>query len=219
MPTEAVTKVTALQIPSQPTERHENLTALPTGAIVLQVDHITNTACPPSQSCKASDMSLSCWNMEVNVTILLLVLAGLLILVLFYRVLLLRHRLGVAQARNALEYCSFYHVAHYSLKHPDPPPPLPVVNPLVTHPLPDLTPPNGHLSQGPPVVPAPVIFNLTPPPPPPPPLLSPAPPVIYTTPPSPQSDMAVYSRIGALRLSRHSGVSQTQVVLFEHSSL
>ncbi|XP_078145600.1 uncharacterized protein LOC144542545 [Centroberyx gerrardi] len=97
----------------------------------------------------------------------------------------------------------------------------------------------------PPPLPLPLPPALPLPPPPalsPPPLLPPPPlpqthpvitlplplplPVIHTTPPSPHpswgasSDADVYSRIGAFRPSRLSSLSsQTQVVLFEHSSL
>ncbi|KAI4879664.1 hypothetical protein NFI96_009449 [Prochilodus magdalenae] len=221
VPTELVTEVTALQIPSHPTERHGNLIVLATGPIHLKTDHLPSTGGPSSQGCKTS-VSHGCWGLEVKVAIVLAALAGLLILALFYRVLLLQHKLRTAQARNALEYFGFYHMAHYSLKELDLPP---IVTPIVTPPSPESHappkvsgPPSPVVPEPPPPVPPPLI-PLPPPPPPAPPLLPPPHPIIFTSPPSPHSDAEVYSRIGALRSSRLSSLSQTQVVLFEHSSL
>lgn len=191
MPTEAVTETT----PALPVKSFDELTA--------------------SDSCTSLAISLACW--EVNLALILVVLAGFVILVLFYCVLLLRHKLRLAQAGNALEYFSFYHMANYSLKPLHELPGLPSVN---------IDPPVEVPPSAPPPVAAPshpVIPSLFPPPPPlssRPPSVVPLPhPIIYTTPPSPQSDAEVYSRIGTLRPFRHSSVSQTQVVLFEHSSL
>ncbi|XP_029921541.1 extensin-like [Myripristis murdjan] len=94
-----------------------------------------------------------------------------------------------------------------------PPPPLPLPPPPVLPPPPALPPPP--LVRPPPLPPTPSLISL------PLPL-----PVIHTTPPSPHlswgasSDADVYSRIGAFRPSRLSSLSsQTQVILFEHSSL
>ncbi|KAK3523504.1 hypothetical protein QTP70_001166 [Hemibagrus guttatus] len=179
--------------------------------ILPNVGHKPSTEGSPSDSCK----TLACW--DVNVALVLVVLAGFLILVLFYCILLLRHKLHLAQAGNALEYFGFYHMANYTLKHPHEPPGLSLVNSSPPVEAPSSSPP-------PPVVPSqPVIPPLLPLPPPPssrPPSILPLPhPIIYTTPPSPQSDAEVYSRIGTVRPSRHSSMSQTQVVLFEHSSL
>ncbi|KAL7844201.1 hypothetical protein SRHO_G00227400 [Serrasalmus rhombeus] len=185
------------------------------------MDHKPSPGVPSSQGCKTSSGSNGCWGLELKVAIILMTLAGLLILALLYRILLLRHKLRMAQARNSLEYFGFYHMAHYSLKELNLPP---VVTPMVTSPPPDphtppqaSPPPSPVLPAPPPVIPP--LIPLPPPPPPPPPLLPPPHPIIFTTPPSPHSDAEVYSRIGALRPSRLSSVSQTQVVLFEHSSL
>lgn len=195
MPIEAVTEKTALQIPTQPLESFDGLIS--------------------SDSCKSLAVSMACW--EVNVALIFVVLAGFIILVLFYCVLLLRHKLRLVQAGNALEYFSFYHMANYNLKQIHELPSLPSVNIDPPVEVPPCSPP-------PTVVPSdPVIPALLPAPPPlssRPPSVVPLPhPIIYTTPPSPQSDAEVYSRIGTLRPFRHSSVSQTQVVLFEHSSL
>ncbi|KAK7131217.1 hypothetical protein R3I94_016370 [Phoxinus phoxinus] len=94
--------------------------------------------------CGISTLPRVCWDFELGLAVVWVVLAGLLILALLYRVLLLRHRLRVAQAGNALEYFGFYHMAHYDLKEPS----LPVVTPS----LPSPPPP---------------VLHLTPPPPPP----------------------------------------------------
>ncbi|XP_042634892.1 uncharacterized protein LOC109046293 isoform X2 [Cyprinus carpio] len=140
---------------------------------------------------------------ELNLAVVLMVLAGILILALLYWVLLLRHRLRVAQAGNALEYFGFYHMAQYDLKEPN----LPVVTPSLPSPPPPVPQPPVHVT------------------PPPPHMLYASAPIIHTTPPSPHpscgasSDAEVYSRIGVLRPSRLSSVSQTQVILFEHSAL
>ncbi|XP_017347351.1 uncharacterized protein LOC108278465 [Ictalurus punctatus] len=209
MPTESVTEATAIQFPTQSVESSD-------GLISQHIEQVPSAEGPPSDSCKTA-VSQACW--EVNVAFMLVVLAGFLILALFYCVLHLWHKLRLAQAGNALEYFGFYHMANYSLKHQHEPTSLPSVNtdPPVQvppcYPPQTVVPENSH----------PVIPPLLPPPP----LLSSRPPsavplphpIIYTTPPSPQSDAEVYSRIGTLRPARHSSVSQTQVVLFEHSSL
>ncbi|XP_029940605.1 formin-1-like isoform X2 [Salarias fasciatus] len=208
----------------------------------------SHTPQPPGSCNSAGPAGKSCGNLDVRVAVLLVTLAGALILLLLYKLLQLRHRLRVAQARHALEYYSFFHSATYTLKHPtalpDPPtkngslpeaaPPAPIAAatakpttpdpPSQSHPLPPLPLPP------PPVLPPPTRH----PPPPLPPAL-PAPPVlslplplpaIHTTPPSPHlswgacSDADVYSRIGAFRPSRLSSLSsQSTVILFEHSSL
>lgn len=159
-----------------------------------------------SVGCRTSALPRVCWDFQLSLAVPFIVLAGILILVLLYWVLLLRHRLRIAQAGNALEYFGFYRIAQYDLKQPN----LPVV--MTSPPSP---------SPSPPPPPHPPVFHVTPPPPP---LLYVTPPVIHTTPPSPHpscgaaSDAEVYSRIGVLRPSRHSSVSQTQVILFEHSA-
>ncbi|XP_026995683.2 uncharacterized protein LOC113638581 [Tachysurus fulvidraco] len=180
------------------------------------VGHKSSTEGSPSDGYKTLTVFQSCW--DANVALVLVVLAGFLILVLFYCVLLLRHKLRLAQAGNSLEYFGFYHIASYTLKHPLETPGISFVN------MDSLPVEANSCSPPPTVVPShPVIPPLLPPPPPlssQPPSIVPLPhPIIYTTPPSPQSDAEVYSRIGTLRPSRHSSVSQTQVVLFEHSSL
>ncbi|KAG9265547.1 uncharacterized protein LOC111193852 [Astyanax mexicanus] len=230
VPTESVTEVTALQIPSQPEERHRKLIVLATGPILLKTDHLPSPVGPASsQGCgRNSGGAHGCWGLEVKVAIVLVALAGLLILALFYRILILRHRLRVAEARNALEYSGFYHMAQYSLKELDLPPVTPpVVTALITQQPPTPSeapspPPPDIASPSPPLPPAeivPPVLPLPPPPPPLPPMPPPSHPIIFTTPPSPHSDVEIYSRIGALRPSRLSNLSQTQVVLFEHSSL
>lgn len=208
MSTETVTEMTALQFPTQPVERFD-------GLILQHVEHIPSAKGPHFDSCKTSAVSQACW--EVNVALMFVALAGFLILVLFYCVLLLRHKLRLAQAGNALEYFSFYHMANYSLKQLHESPGLPSANTISPVEVSPCSPP-------PTVVPNHLAISPLLPPPPPfssrPPSIVPLPhPIIYTTPPSPQSDAEVYSRIGTLQPSRHSSVSQTQVVVFEHSSL
>ncbi|XP_041666201.1 max-binding protein MNT isoform X2 [Cheilinus undulatus] len=186
----------------------------------------------------------SCWSPDVRVVVLLVTVAGVVILLLLYRLLQLRHRLRMARARHALEYHSFFHSATYTLKHPDPRLDLPTKNGSI----PDTTPP---VLTVPPTatvapLPPPPTSSLPPLPLPPPPVLPPPPlhappslpppapvltfplplPVIHTTPPSPHlswgacSDVDLYSRIGAYRPSRLSSISnQSKVILFEHSSL
>lgn len=148
-------------------------------------------------------------------------------------------RLRLARARHALEYYSFFHSATYTLKHPKP-----TQEQSSKFQIPEATPPLQNVTEVTPTV----IVPLPPPPrdppptlllPPPPvmnpPSLPPAPPVlglpfplplIEATPPSPHlswgacSDADVYSRIGAIRPSRLSSLSnQSKVILFEHSSL
>ncbi|XP_062340590.1 protein enabled homolog [Osmerus eperlanus] len=108
----------------------------------------------------------------------------------------------------------------------EPPPKLVIHAPVTPLPPPPASPP--------PTLPPPPHRVLPPPPILPPPPLPPTPPlvalpfplpIIHTTPPSPHlswgagSDAEVYSRIGAFRPSRLSSLSQTQVILFEHSAL
>lgn len=204
------------------------------------------TAAPPPKACSSpGPAGTSCWNLDVRVAVLVLTLAGVVIVLLLYRLLQMRHRLRLARARHALEYHSFFHTATYTLKHPEPCLERPAKNgalPEAPQPghaqlktedtptavtLPGLSapPPPPSLPTPPPVLP----------PPPPPPLHPPLSsvvslplhlPVIQTTPPSPHlswgacSDVDVYSRIGAFKPSRLSSVSnQSRVILFEHSSL
>ncbi len=160
-----------------------------------------------SMGCRTPNLPHVCWDFELSLAVVLMVLAGILILALLYCVLLLRHRLRAAQAGNALEYFGFYHMARYDLKELN----LPVVTPSLPSP--------------PPPVPPPPLLHVTPPPPS---MFYMSGPIIHTTPPSPHpsavscgasSDTEVYSRIGVLRPSRPASVSQTQVILFEHSAL
>ncbi|XP_028830224.1 uncharacterized protein LOC114786849 [Denticeps clupeoides] len=110
-----VTDMNPLQIPAQPLQRKENLLPVGTDSIPEQVGHLTS----PETTCETPAVHSACRTLDVNVIALLMTLAGALILVLLYRVLLLRHRLRLAQARNALEYCSFFHTAQYTLKEPE----------------------------------------------------------------------------------------------------
>lgn len=204
MPNETITETTATQLSSQPVESID-------GLIFQHVEKAPSAKGPPSDICKTWAVSLACW--EMNVALMLMVLAGLLILVLFYCVLLLQHKLRLAQAGNALEYFGFYHMANYNLKPLHEPPGLPSVTidpPVAVSPC---SPPPTVVPSHPVIPPPPTLSSR-------PPSVVPLPhPIIYTTPPSPQSEAEVYSRIGTLRPFRYSSVSQTQVVLFEHSSL
>lgn len=189
-----------------------------------------------SRPCSSSGLGKPCWSLDVRVAVLLVTVAGAVILLLLYKLLQLRHRLRLARARHALEYYSCYHAATYTLKDPG----LPEVLPTKTGNVTEVTPPVQMVTPvtpatntplPPPPVPLPPPPDLPPPPLIPPPPLPPTPallslPVIHTIPPSPHpswgasSDADVYSRIGAFRPSRLSSLSsQTQVVLFEHSSL
>lgn len=140
-----------------------------------------------------------------------------------------------------MEYCSFFHSAAYTLKHPAVSQDLQVKNGKI----PEATPPVQNAQEvttsainslpSPPQMPLPSAPVLPPPPLYPPPSLPPTPPVpahplslpvIQTEPPSPHlswgacSDGDVYSRIGAFRPSRLSSLSNhSKVILFEHSSL
>ncbi|KAA0720008.1 hypothetical protein E1301_Tti008365 [Triplophysa tibetana] len=207
MPTELVTQSTALQIPAQTVDR--NLIVLGMSDVSVRKPSSSNQS---ALGCWTNTLPRVCWDLELSVVVLFMVLAGFLILALLYWVLTLRHRLRVAQAGNALEYFGFYHMARYDLKEPGPQPALPVVTTQVS----------TSSSSPPLLVPQPP-FHLTPPPPSP--RLYLPPPIIHTTPPSPHlscgagSDAEVYSRIGHLRLSRPSSVNQSQVILFEHSAL
>ncbi|XP_042250358.1 inverted formin-2 [Thunnus albacares] len=255
-----VTSSTSLQIPPQPETailRNRQSILLDTiqplsqaiinpkrrmeGPVQSQTPQPPRTCSSPGQNGK------SCWSLDVRVAVLLVTLAGVVILLLLYRLLQLRHRLRLARARHALEYHSFFHTGTYTLKHPTPCEDVPTKNgtvpeedsqpiqtvsavtPAAITPLP---PPPVPL---PPLLPLPTPPALLPPPLHPPPSLTPTHPVltlplplpvIHTTPPSPHlswgacSDADVYSRIGAFRPSRLSSLSsQSKVILFEHSSL
>ncbi|KAG7240864.1 hypothetical protein INR49_023438 [Caranx melampygus] len=240
-----VTSSTPLQIPSQPslhpilvdTIQPVLIQALISPQRDMEGPLQPQTPQPPRTCGSPGPAGKSCWSFDIRVAVLLLSLAGVVILLLLYKLLQLRHRLRLARARHALEYYSFYHTGTYTLKHPapcqDPPTKngtipetsLPVqtvttVTPVTITPLPP--PP---ISSPPPLpLPPPPVL---PPPATPPALAIPLPlPVIQTTPPSPHlswgacSDADVYSRIGAFRSSRLSSLStHSKVILFEHSSL
>ena len=151
-------------------------------------------------------------------------------------------RLRLARARHALEYYSFFHSATYTLKHPTST--QSQSSQSSKFPLPEATPALPNVTEVTPTVMVPMppsardprpTLLLPPPPVVPPPSCPPNPPVvrfpltlplIEATPPSPHlswgacSDADVYSRIGAIRPSRLSSMSnQSKVILFEHSSL
>ncbi|XP_056587144.1 uncharacterized protein LOC130407862 [Triplophysa dalaica] len=128
MPTELATQSTALQIPAQTVDR--NLIVLGMSDVSVRKPSSSNQS---ALGCWTSTLPRVCWDLELSVAVLFMVLAGLLILALLYRVLTLRHRLRVAQAGNALEYFGFYHMAQYDLKELVPQPALPVVTPQVSH--------------------------------------------------------------------------------------
>ncbi|XP_051960467.1 uncharacterized protein LOC127627901 [Xyrauchen texanus] len=213
MPTELATESTVLQTPAQMVDSNRNLTILKTNDVPFRKSSSLNQS---SHGCRTSALPQVCWGLELNMAVLLMVLAGLLILVLLYRMLLLRHRLRVAQAGNALEYFGFYHMAQYDLKQPGQPPLTEAAPQVFTSPV---TIPSPSTVIRPPSIHPPLQLS----PPPPAHLLHL--PIIHTTPPSPHpscgagSDAEVYSRISFLRPSRPSSVSQTQVILFEHSAL
>lgn len=254
-----VTSSTSLQIPPQPqapVARNQHPILLDTiqPAVVQAIinanrgmDGSLQTPQTPNSCSSPGSAGKSCWSLDVRVVVLLVTVAGVVILLLLYRLLQLRHRLRLARARHALEYHSFFHSATYVLKHPEQSQDLPTKNgmtPEATSPVPTPTPvtlaatitplPTPPMSPPPPL-PLPPPPALPPPPlHPPPSLPPPAPvlgfplplPVIHTTPPSPHlswgacSDADVYSRIGAYRPSRLSSISnQSRVILFEHSSL
>lgn len=135
-------------------------------------------------------------------------------------------RLRLARTRHALEYYSFFHSATYTLKHPKP-----TQDQSFKFQIPEATTPLQNVTEETPTV----MVPLPPSPSMPPPSLPLAPPVlglpfplplIEATPPSPHlswgacSDADVYSRIGAIRPSGLSSLSnQSKVILFEHSSL
>ncbi|XP_061589477.1 amyloid beta A4 precursor protein-binding family B member 1-interacting protein [Cololabis saira] len=200
---------------------------------------------PPRSCSSPGPAGKSCWNLDLRVAVLLVTLAGVVILLLLYKLLQLRHRLGLARASHGLEYSSFYYRATYTLKPftsvqdvpvkngtaPEYTPPIQTVTavtPAVITPVPPPpVPPQPILSLPTPALPLPAV-HPTPSLPQTPRVLSlPLPlPVINTTPPSPHlswgacSDVDVYSRIGAFRPSRLSSLSsQSTVILFEHSSL
>ncbi|XP_061118066.1 protein TonB-like [Conger conger] len=138
---------------------------------------------------------------EASLAVVLAVLAVAVILILLCAVLLLCFRQRWAES-SSMQYINFYHSARYTLKEPCPSPPQPGPR-APTLPLP------------PPPTPTPPLPQFHPPTP-----------FIHTTPPSPLlpgQDMGVYARIGAMRSSRppsaSGGGTQTQVILFEHSSL
>ncbi|XP_020491740.1 uncharacterized protein [Labrus bergylta] len=249
-----VTSSTSLQIPPQPQTpvfRHPTLpdTIQPAvaQAIINPKRGMEGPLQTPQTPRACSSGGKSCWSLDVRVVVLLVAVAGVVILLLLYRLLQLRHRLRMARAIHALEYHSFFHSATYTLKHPEPCLDLPAKNGL----LPETIPPVHTVSQ---VIPTATVTPLPPPPMssppplplPPPPALPPPPlhappslppaaavlpfpfplPMIHATPPSPHlswgacSDVDVYSRIGAYRPSRLSSISnQSKVILFEHSSL
>ncbi|KAM6975158.1 uncharacterized protein LKV04_014586 [Tautogolabrus adspersus] len=253
-----VTSSTSLQIPPQPhtpvfRNQHPILLDTIKPAVVQAIINPKRGMEGPLQTpqtprtCSSPGAGKSCWSLDVRVVVLLVAVAGVVILLLLYRLLQLRHRLRMAQARHALEYHSFFHSATYTLKQPEPCLDLPAKNGL----FPETTPPVHTVS---PVIPTATVTPLPPPPMssppplplPPPPVLPPPPlhtppslppaaavlafplplPMIHTTPPSPHlswgacSDVDVYSRIGAYRPSRLSSISNhSKVILFEHSSL
>ncbi|XP_031433540.1 proline-rich receptor-like protein kinase PERK2 [Clupea harengus] len=168
MQPEHVTALGSLQIPSQPVRLHESS---PQGRGQLSPP----LGSSPQAPCVASVLPPTCWTLEVAAVVLLMTVAGVAILILLYMVLLLRHRLKVAQAGNTVEYWGFFRSARYSLKEPRPPQVFPVPTTVVT-PGPDVT--------APPVIESKPLADLPPcvslaqhqPPPPywePPPSLSP----------------------------------------------
>ncbi|XP_023842925.1 PR domain zinc finger protein 2 [Salvelinus sp. IW2-2015] len=246
-----VTSGTPLQIPPQPVPKNRHPILLYSIQPLLRETVISKEGHPhpqpdSPQTCGTQGPGQSCWSLDVRVAVLLAIVAGALILILLYRLLQLRHRLRLAQARHALEYYSFYHTATYTLKDPR---------------LPQILPTNGDAIEVTPVANpvAPIVVTPVPPPPvsPPPTLPLPPPPILSLPPrlPSPSStastpsptlfltlspsapahhphhptsphqswgassDAEVYSRIGAFRPSRLSSLSRSQVILFEHSSL
>ncbi|KAL2099758.1 hypothetical protein ACEWY4_004152 [Coilia grayii] len=166
MQPEQVTALEALQIPSQPmyllTSHVVEHDSLPQGQSQLSPPLGTSSQAP----CMVSVLPATCSRLEVSVVVFLLTAAAVAILVLLYWVLLLRHRLKVAQARHAVEYWGFFRSARYNLKEPG----LPEAFPL---PVMDITPAaNGvapHATDSKPQL-------STPPPPPEPPAQPPSPP-------------------------------------------
>lgn len=246
-----VTLSTSLQIPPQPeTAAHPVLLDTIQAQAIINpkrgMEEPLQTPQPPRTCSSPGPAGKSCLSGDVRVAMLLLTVAGAIILLLLYRLLQLRHRLKLARARHALEYCGFFHTATYTLKHPAPCQDLSAKNGTVPEAMPPaqtqiLLTPTAINPQPSSTVPSPPPLPLPPPPvlPPPTPhtplslpstpavLALPLPlPVIHTTPPSPHlswgacSDVDVYSRIGAYRPSRLSSLSnQSKVILFEHSSL
>ncbi|CAN9504795.1 unnamed protein product [Ophioblennius macclurei] len=170
----------------------------------------SHTPQPPGSCNSPGTTGKSCGNLDVRVAVLLVTLAGALILLLLYKLLQLRHRLRLAQARHALEYYSLFHTATYRLKHPTPPPEPPTKNgclhqadasvPIIAtraKPSEIVTPdppPQSHTLLPLPLPTPPVMPHPPRQPPPPLPPMLPAPPVlslplplpaIHTTPPSP----------------------------------
>ncbi|XP_042365867.1 uncharacterized protein LOC121960281 [Plectropomus leopardus] len=251
-----VTSTTSLQFPPQPdTAGLQHPIPLDTVQPVLAqaiinpkrgMEGPVQTPQPPGTCTSPGAAGKSCSGLDARVAVLLVTVAGAVILLLLYKLLQLRHRLRLAQARHALEYYSFYHTANYTFKHAGSCQDLPTKNgtvPEATSPVQIVTPVTPTITaplppppvSSPPPLPLPPPPVLPPPPLHPPPSLTPTPsvlafplplPVIHTTPPSPHlswgacSDAEVYSRIGAFRPSRLSSLSnQSKVILFEHSSL
>lgn len=82
-----------------------------------------------------------CWCLDVRVVVVLVTLAGALLLLLLYRLLVLRHRL--ARCRPDLRYHSFYHSARYTLKDPGLPYTLPDTGDIKNTELPRTLPGTG----------------------------------------------------------------------------
>ncbi|XP_019738927.1 uncharacterized protein LOC109523898 isoform X2 [Hippocampus comes] len=187
----------------------------------------------PSRTCRSSEaVGKSCWSLDARVMMLLVTLAGAVILWLLYRLLQTRHRLKMASARHALEYCSFYHAATYTFKHPPsyeklsngnvahavpPVPTVAIAIPVAATPLPPIPVALPAPMAPPPASVHPEVSSLQ---------VTPPLPATQTAAPSPHlswgacSDVDVYSRIGAYRPSRLSSLSShSKVILFEHSSL
>lgn len=62
------------------------------------------TAAPPPKACSSpGPAGTSCWNLDVRVAVLVLTLAGVVIVLLLYRLLQMRHRCVVCVQRLALE--------------------------------------------------------------------------------------------------------------------
>ncbi|XP_048115284.1 disintegrin and metalloproteinase domain-containing protein 15 [Alosa alosa] len=131
----------------------------------------------PQAPCVASVLPARCWTLEVGVAVLLMTLAAVVILALLYWALLLRHKLKVARAGNALEYWGFFRSAQYNLKEPGLPEAFPVAMTTVVTPGPDVAAPPATDSLKPPLGPPPPQPLSTPPQHwPPPPYLEPPPP-------------------------------------------
>ncbi|XP_062410359.1 uncharacterized protein LOC134100893 [Sardina pilchardus] len=150
---------------------------------------------PPSSSpqappCVASVLAARCWTLEVGLAVLLMALAAVVILALLYWALLLRHKLRVARAGNALEYWGFFRSARYDLKQPGPPEAFPLAVAAVVAPGPDVAAPlqttdSSKTPLGPPPPVSPLPQDWPPPYSEPPPPLHPPPPLPPSPPPPP----------------------------------